>query len=75
MAGNPQLKVIRVRDGSLLDEEGLTILAKMAEERDFQVWIERCTNGGPIGFELRDGTLVEREKPAEGEPAQQGELL
>lgn len=69
MAGNPNLRVIRVRDGSLLDEEGLTLLAKMAEERDFQVWIERCTNGEKIGFTIEAGNLQPEV------PAEQGELL
>lgn len=61
MAGNPQLRVIRVRDGSLLDEESLALLAKMAEERDYQVWIERV-GAGKVGFILEDGHLLEREK-------------
>lgn len=59
MAGNPTLKVIRVRDGSLLDEEGLALLGTMAEERGFQVWIERVGTGD-VGFILEDGMLVER---------------
>ena len=60
MAGNPALKVIRVRDGSLLDENGLSILGKMAEERGFQVWIERV-GSGKVGFILEDGHLAEPE--------------
>lgn len=62
MAGNPELRVLRVRDGSLLDEESLALLGKMADERDYQVWIERVTSGEKIGFELLDGSLIEHEK-------------
>lgn len=56
MAGNPALRVIRVRDGSLLDEESLTLLAKMADERDYQVWIERV-EPGKVGFVIEDGQV------------------
>ncbi len=70
MAGNPQLRVIRVRDGSLLDEESLAIVARMAEERDYQVWIERVGSGN-VGFTLEDGHVLVREKE---ESAKQPEL-
>ncbi len=66
MAGNPTLRVLRVRDGSLLDEDALALLAKMAEERDYQVWIERVGSGN-IGFVLEDGQLKERQAAAEVE--------
>lgn len=57
MAGNPKLQVLRVKDGSLLDEAGLCIVAEMAEERGFQVWIERVETSGKIGFVIEDGAL------------------
>lgn len=65
MAGNPKLRVIRVRDGSLLDETSLALLAQMAEERDYQVWIERCSNGEQIGFVIEDGELKAHETETE----------
>lgn len=70
MAGNPELRVIRVRDGSLLDEEGLALLAKMAEERDYQVWIERV-GSGQVGFELVDGQVSLHD----GVTPEQGKLI
>jgi hypothetical protein len=57
MAANPKLRVIRVRDGSLLDEDALRLVGEMAEERDYQVWVERVDSSGTIGFVLEDGTL------------------
>lgn len=57
MQSNPKLRVIRIRDGSLLDEDGLALIAKMAEERDYQVFIERVTNGESIGFVIEEGRL------------------
>ena len=62
MAGNPKLRVIRVRDGSLMDSESLATLARMAEELDHQVWIERVDESGKVGFVIEDGSL----KGAEG---------
>ena len=55
MASNPKLRVIRIRDGSLLDDEAMNILATMATEHDMQVWIERVDSSGRIGFVLEDG--------------------
>lgn len=72
MALNPKLKVIRVRDGSLLDDEAMKTLAAMAEEHDYQIWIERVDSTGSIGFVLEDGhvkgqdiQVEEKPKPAE----------
>lgn len=55
MALNPRLRVIRVRDGSLLDEDSMKLLAEMAEARDYQVWVERVDGSGKVGFVLEDG--------------------
>lgn len=57
MATNPKLRVIRVRDGSLLDEDGIKLLAEMADAADCQVWMERVDSSGKIGFVLEDGHL------------------
>ncbi len=75
MALNPKLKVIRVRDGSLLDGEALGIVAQMAEENGYQVWMERVDDSGEVGFVLEDGSVKGAEevqsllkKPAKAEP-------
>lgn len=57
MAMNPKLRVVRVRDGSLLDEDGMRLVAEMADKADCQVWIERVDSSGKIGFVLEDGHL------------------
>ena len=57
MASNPKLRVIRVRDGSLLDADALKLLADMADERDYQVWVERVASDGKVGFVLEDGRV------------------
>lgn len=58
MAGNPKLRVIRIKDGSLLDEDGIAMIADMARERDYQVWLERVDSSGKIGIVLEDGEVV-----------------
>jgi energy-coupling factor transporter ATP-binding protein EcfA2 len=52
---NPKIRVIRVRDGSLLDEDGIRLVAEMAENHGAQVWLERVDSTGKIGFVLEDG--------------------
>ena len=57
MAGNPKLRVLRIRDGSLLDSDSLRLIAEMAQERDYQVWVERVSDDGKVGFVIEDGQL------------------
>lgn len=46
LALNPKLKVLLIRDGSLLDERNLAVIATMAEEAGAQVWLERVSSDG-----------------------------
>jgi energy-coupling factor transporter ATP-binding protein EcfA2 len=64
MAANPRLKVVLIRDGSLLDTQSLETIAAMAEQHGFQVWIERVSTGSRVGIELSDGAIVGAETPA-----------
>lgn len=52
---NPKLRVIRIRDGSLLDDDAMVWLAKFAEARDFQIWVERVDGSGSVGIVMEDG--------------------
>lgn len=58
MAMNPKLRVIRIAEGSLLDEDNLKLVADMAEENDFQVWIESVGQGDGTGIIIEDGEVV-----------------
>lgn len=40
IAMNPELRVILIREGALLDDERLKMVAEMAKEKDIQLWIE-----------------------------------
>jgi recombinational DNA repair ATPase RecF len=58
MALNPKLKVILMK-GNDLDEANLEAVCKLAEEKDYQVWIERITGAGKTGFIIEDGSVRE----------------
>ncbi|MCJ7790557.1 MAG: AAA family ATPase [Candidatus Atribacteria bacterium] len=58
MALNPKLKVIRITDGSLLDEDSMEIIRKLAEKKDYQVWVEKVDGTGKIGFYIEEGEVV-----------------
>lgn len=60
MAANPTLRVIRIKQGSTLDDDGMKMVAKMAEERDFQIWIERVSSDDRMGVFIEDG-MVKRD--------------
>lgn len=46
MATNPDLRVLMIRDGSLMDDDTLAVVRELAEQHDFQVWIERVSSTG-----------------------------
>lgn len=59
LALNPTIKVLLIRDGSLLDEENLGMVAEMAAEAGAQVWLERVGEGQEVAIILEDGTVKE----------------
>ena len=58
MAANPNLRIIRIMDGSLLDSDNMAAITELAEENDFQVWIERVSDGPGLGIYIEDGSIV-----------------
>lgn len=57
MAINPKLKIVLIRDGSLLDPDNLALVASMAEAHDYQVWLERVDVTGKVGIVIEDGEV------------------
>ena len=57
MASNPKLKVVLIKDGSLLDQDNLKVIEEMAKEKDWQVWIESVDESGKIGIYIEDGEI------------------
>lgn len=66
MALNPRLKVILVRDASLLDSKNLKMIEDLAAARDFQLWIEQVDESGKVGVYIEDGAVV----AVDGEPVE-----
>lgn len=67
MAANPKLRVLRIKDGSLLDDDAMKLLAEMAAAEDYQLWIEVVRADESVGFIMEDGVV--KSAPAEAEPA------
>ena len=65
MAGNPRLKVIFAREGSLLDANSQLQLAEIAEANGFQLWLEVVdTNPEGAGILIEDGEAFQDDEPA-----------
>lgn len=58
MASNPEIRVILIRDGSLLDKDNMALIEEMAAGRDFQVFVERVSDDAQVGFVIEDGELA-----------------
>jgi DNA repair exonuclease SbcCD ATPase subunit len=50
IALNPKLRIMRVKDGSLLDDESLETIKGLAIDNQYQLFIERVTNDKELGF-------------------------
>lgn len=57
IAMNPKLRVLLIRDGSLLDQDSLRLVAELAAENEAQVWIERIEEGGATVI-IEDGSAL-----------------
>lgn len=64
LALNPTLKVLLVRDASLLDADSLALVAQMAQEADAQVWLEEVESDDPCAIEIVDGAVKGADQPA-----------
>lgn len=59
MSQNPTLKIIIIREGALMNSANLAMIAKMAEERGFQVWVEKFQEApGDVGLHIVDGAIA-----------------
>jgi DNA repair exonuclease SbcCD ATPase subunit len=57
LALNPKVRVILIRDGSLLDEESMKLIGDMAVKHDAQIWIERVESKDPAAVVIEDGEV------------------
>lgn len=57
LAANPRLRVLLVRDASLLDKDSLALVAQMAQEAQAQVWLEVVEPGERTSVVIEDGSV------------------
>lgn len=57
MAENPKLRVILLKDASLLDPQSTDYVRRRAVQEGYQVWEERVSSEGSVGFVIEDGEL------------------
>lgn len=57
MALNPKLRVMVIRDGSLLDEDSLRLLTEAAAAEDFVLLVETVDTTGQVGIYIEDGNV------------------
>lgn len=74
IAQNPQLGVIFVREGALINDANLAVIAQVAEANGMQLWVEKFQpDAGLTGLHIVEGEIaLEDGKPA---TAQQLELV
>ena len=58
MAANPTIRVLRIKDGSLLDTKTLAAIGKMADTHNYQAWVERVDTTGEVGIVMEEGRVV-----------------
>jgi hypothetical protein len=49
---------MRIKDGSLLDDDSMRVVEEMAEKNDYQVFIEIVDTSGKVGVYLVDGEIA-----------------
>lgn len=59
LALNPKVKVLLVRDASLLDDAHLRLIEEMADAADAQIWLERVGKADPCAVVICDGQVDE----------------
>ena len=59
IAMNPRLRVLLIRDASLLDKQSLALVAEMAKAANAQVWLERVEDDSATAVVIEDGMVRE----------------
>lgn len=59
LAMHPRLRVLLIRDASLLDEKSLALVAEMAAAADAQVWLERWQVDSQTTVVIEDGVSIQ----------------
>ena len=62
MALNPKLRVMTIRDGSLLDDENMQLIDDMAKDKEFKILMEVVGNPEDAAVIIEDGMILESEE-------------
>lgn len=62
MQNNSKLRVMLIKEGSLLDKNSMKIVADMAKEHDWQVWIETVQSSDKTAILMEDGNAIIQSK-------------
>lgn len=57
LAMHSDLRVLLIRDGSLLDEDSMKMIATMAKRADSQIWLEVVNPDDPTAVIIEDGMI------------------
>jgi predicted ATP-dependent endonuclease of OLD family len=57
MAGKQDLRFLLIREASLLDDDGMATLEKLAHEHEFQILCEIVDTSGKVGIYMEDGEI------------------
>lgn len=74
MAMKPKLRVLFIRDGSLLDQNSLRVIAELAEKNDFQVLMEDARSTDPSAIVIESGHVKEMVEKGDLIPANESQL-
>lgn len=58
IAMNPTIRIVRIKDASLMDEECVALVAEMAEAAKCQVWLEMVRTDGQVCIVIEDGRIA-----------------
>lgn len=58
MALNPRLRVLMIKDGSLLDSESMAAIREQVAEKDYQLLVERVGNADEGAVIIEDGAVA-----------------
>ena len=60
MLGDPKIRVMFIRDGSLLDADSLALIDQICVEHNFQAWVEQVSSDSAgVGIYIEDGEVVQ----------------
>lgn len=58
LSQNPKLRIMLIRDGSLMDDDSLKTIADLAAKHEAQIWVERVGKGEECSVIIEDGNIA-----------------